>query len=219
MIEINKLLEEYSFIGYSLYSKTITENEWGNRDIALKYLTKYFISEQEYLIKWKNILNKIFTNQEIGLPEIVFKKKYNIIVNRGGVLFIKDEFEFLKQCIKEIGDNYIVIIQNTFGKESKIPPFRMKYPIDVSWEELNNGNFISTVLIETYTNEYFVFSESGAWGKYSANDYEYPLDIIGFTQEYSHIFQKYFKPNNEELNEIWEWLPEKYRIILNKMNL
>jgi hypothetical protein len=63
-------------------------------------------------------------------------------------------------------------------------------------------------------NEYFVFSEGGNWGKYSANDYKYPLDIIGFKSALSSIFREQFKQSKEEQEEIQEWLPQEYKELI-----
>lgn len=57
------------------------------------------------------------------------------------------------------------------------PMFRMKFPVNITWEELTSGNYISAVLLEMSYNEYFVFGNSGSYGKYSANDYEHPMDM------------------------------------------
>ncbi|HEV2830341.1 MAG TPA: hypothetical protein VGW31_00045, partial [Hanamia sp.] len=95
------------------------------------------------------------------------------------------------------------------------PMFRMKFPVNITWKELTSGNYISAVLLEMGYNAYFVFSGSGNWGKYSANDYDYPLDIIGFKPELAPIFQEYFKQPKEEREEIREWLPQEYKALIN----
>lgn len=87
----------------------------------------------------------------------------------------------------------------------------MSFPSDITWKEIMSGNFIATVLFDMCANEYFVFSESGKWGKYSANDYESPLDIIGFKSKYEHIFKKNFELATEEWEEIKDWLPKEYK--------
>jgi hypothetical protein len=213
-MEYTKLLEEYSSKTYSLYSNSISEHEWGNRQIANEYLDKYYLSEQYYLEKWKVIQNSIFVNQEKGLPEIMFNESFSILINRGGILFTKQDFENLQNCLKKMGEKNLIIIQNDFGVRSDIPPFRMIYPVDITWENLMSGNFISTALFEMFANDYFVFGESGKWGKYSANDCDYPLDIIGFHPEFKPIFFKYFSQNDEEKQEIEEWLPDKYKKLI-----
>jgi hypothetical protein len=214
MIEHTQILNEYAHNAYSMYSKLIPESEWGNREIALEYLKRNFLSIEEYAQKWKPIQSSIFQNEKIGLPAKVFKEGFSLLAIRGGILFEREDFENLQNCIEAIGDKSLVIIQNDFGGAVKKPLLRMKYPVDITWERLMSGNFVSTVLFEMFANEYFVFSESGNWGKYSANDYEYPLDIIGFKPELVHIFQKYFRQPKEEQEEIREWLPQEYKELI-----
>lgn len=214
MTEYTQLLSEYASEAYSMYSKTIPKQEWGNKDIALEYLEKYYLSDEEYLKNWKPIQDTIFQNQDESLPEMMFKDDFSLLAIRGGILFEKEDFENLQNCMRQLGDKKLFIIQNYFGGKLKFPRLRMRYPSDITWGELMSGNFISTVIFEMFANEYFVFSESGHWGKYSANDYEQPLDIIGFKPEYEPIFREEFKQPQEEWEEIKEWLPKKYRAII-----
>ncbi len=209
-----QLIRKYSAEMYSIYSKDLKEGEWGNEDVAKEYLYKYYLSEDNYLRRWQPIQDQIFYRENIGLPEVLFRESFSMAANRGGVLFEQEDFEKLKKCALELGDENIVIIQNDFDRDLNVPPLRMKFPVDISWIELMSGNFISTVLFEMFSNEYFVFSESGTWGKYSANDYEHPLDIIGFKPEYEQIFKGYFSQPPEEWEEIKEWLPPKYKKII-----
>lgn len=214
MIEHDILLKKYSSEYYLIYSTLLTESNWGNKDIALKYLKKYYLPEDEYLEKWKPIQNLVFTNQDKSLPEMMFQQGFSLLAIRGGVLFDKEEFEKLQRCINQIGDKKLFIIQNDFGGTLNTVPFRMSFPSNISWDELMSGNFISTVIFEMFANEYFVFSESGKWGKYCANNYENPLDIIGFNNNYSHAFTKVFKQSHIEMQEVKQWLPSIYRNIV-----
>lgn len=214
MIEHTKILNEYAHNAYSMYSKSIPESEWGNKEIASEYLKSYFLSIDEYTQKWEPIQRSIFQNELKGLPAKVFKEGFTLMAIRGGILFEREDFENLQNCIKAIGDKNLVIVQNDFGGAVEKPLLRMKYPVDITWKSLMSGNFVSTVLFEMFANEYFVFSESGNWGKYSANDYENPLDIIGFKPELAHIFQEHFKQAKEEQEEIREWLPPEYKALI-----
>ncbi len=214
MVEHVQLLNKYASEVYSMYSQTISENQWGNKSVALEYLKKYYLSNEDYLKNWKPIQNTIFKNQDKGLPDVVFKDDFSLLAIRGGILFEKEDFENLQNCIEEVGDTKLIIVQNDYGRKLKVPPFRMIYPSDITWEELMSGNFISTAIFEMFANEYFVFSESGSWGKYSANDYEHPLDLIGFKPQYASVFKKQFKQPQEEWDEIKEWLPLKYKELI-----
>jgi hypothetical protein len=116
----------------------------------------------------------------------------------------------LQECILNIGDEFLFIIENDFGGSLKEPTFRMRFPSNISWQELNSGNFVSSILLESIHKEFFVFGESGLWGKYSANDYDFPVDIIGFKEGYQESFIKVFEQSEHELNNIKKHLPQEY---------
>lgn len=200
--------------GSGWFSKLTLESEWGNKEVAERYLSKYWLPQAKYDTFWKSIQNQIFISQERLLPEIIFKDNFNMLALRGGCLFLREDFEQLQRCFLEIGDKYFVVIENTFGGKLQEPAFRMKYPTEITWEELTNGNFISSTIIESIYKEYYVFSESGGWGKYSASDYDYPLDIVGFKPEYSSLFRKNLTQSEEERKEIKEWLPPSYKELI-----
>jgi hypothetical protein len=84
------------------------------------------------------------------------------------------------------------------------PPFRFKFPVDISWDEVNDGAELSMIVFWPERN-YFVFGDSGQWGKYTGNDYEYPLDIIGFKRKYSDLFHRKFRIPQEDIEDLKEW--------------
>jgi len=213
MIEYSRHIEEYANYWQADFSKIVPSNQWGDKKIAEKYLQKYWLNEQDYQKFWKPVQNKIF-NQDKILPDMIYRPEFELIALRGGCLFVKEGFQELQKAMHEVGDNYFVIIQNSQDFTEGEPMFRMKFPVNTTWEALLSGNYISSVLFEMSYNEYFVFGESGAWGKYSANDYERPLDIIGFKPEYASIFREKLKQSAEEREEIIEWLPLNYRELI-----
>lgn len=213
MIEYTEHLEEYSTHSHSSFTNLISEDKWGNKDLAEKYLQKYWLEGQEYHKVWKPIQNAIF-NEGKNLPDLIYRPEFKLMALRGGCLFAREDFEQLQKAMQEVGDNHFVIIQNSQEFTEGEPMFRMKFPTNTTWDELVSGNYISAVLLEMSYNEYYVFSESGKWGKYSANDYEQPLDIIGFKPDYESVFRKSFEQPSEEREEIKEWLPPKYKEIV-----
>jgi hypothetical protein len=210
MIEYTRHIEEYSVYGHSSFSNLLPSEKWGDKKLAEKYLEKYWLTEQEYLSIWKPIQDNIFI-QGKGLPDLIYHPEFEIIALRGGCLFLEEDFLQLQKAMQEFGEEYFVIIQHSQDFTEGEPMFRMKFPTSISWEELTSGNYISAVLLEMSYNEYYVFGSNGIWGKYSANDYENPLDIIGFKPELAHIFQEHFKQPKEEQEEIREWLPQEYK--------
>ncbi len=48
------------------------------------------------------------------------------------------------------------------------------------------------------------------WGRYSANDYDYPIDITDYSKEHSNIFENELKISKAWQVEIEKHLPENY---------
>lgn len=207
--EYISLVENYNSSIYSRQSTLVPKNIWSQPKKAEAYLEKYWLSKKEYDEHWKPIQDAMFTNQEKGLPDLKFTKSYEMLTLRGGVLFEEKDFLQLQSCMNQVGDKYFVVIENSFGDIDK-PLIRVKFPVDITWKDLMSGSFISDVIIDCDINEYFVFGESGAWGKYAANDYIHALDIVGFKKEYSSLFREVFKVLSEEDTEISEWVPKGY---------
>ncbi|WP_316758517.1 hypothetical protein [Pedobacter aquatilis] len=210
MKEYQKLIDKYSLKGYDMYSKSVSRSEWGDLPKGEEYLNKYWLSNEEYKSKWEAVLEKIFINQNTALPKLVFSEGFDLLVLEGGCLFVEEDFNKLQECILNVGDKFLFIIENDFGGNLTDPTFRLKFPSDINWQELNSGNFVSSTLLESIHKEFFVFGESGLWGKYSANDYDFPLDIIGFKDAHQELFKMVFKQTENELNIVKQHLPKEY---------
>lgn len=210
MIEYSRHLEELLNYWFGDFSKLIPSDRWGDKKLAEEYLHKYWLPEQEYISTWKPIQDEIFV-QGNSLPDLIYRPEFEMIAFGGGCLFVQEDFKQLQKAMQEVGEKHFVIIQHSQEFMEGEPMFRMKFPVKITWEEITSGNYISAVLLEMSYNEYFVFGENGNWGKYSANDYEYPLDIIGFKPELASIFKEHFKLPKKEKEEIREWLPQEYK--------
>lgn len=119
----------------------------------------YWLSNEEYKSKWEAVLEKIFINQNTALPELVFSEGFDLLVLEGGCLFVEEDFNKLQECILNVGDKFLFIIENDFGGNLTDPTFRLKFPSDINWQELNSGNFVSSTLLESIHKEFFVFGE------------------------------------------------------------
>jgi hypothetical protein len=211
MKDYQTIIDTYSLDGYHMYSKRISRLEWGDIEAGSEYLDKYWLSLPEYKKQCERVQNMIFINQDEALPQMIFSNKYHLLVAAGGCLFTEEDFKSLQTCILKTGEKSFFIIENDFGGKLDEPTFRMKFPANISWEELFSGNFVSSTMIESIHKEFFVFGESGLWGKYSASDYKYPVDIVGFKPEYKSIFQEEFCNNEAELKDVQTNLPDLYR--------
>ena len=218
MTEYTRHIEEYLTYSHSSFSKSIHLDKWGNKQLAEKYLEKYWLPEQEYRTIWKPIQDKIFY-QDASLPELVYRPDFEIIALRGGCLFEEKDFKDFQKSLEEIGEQYFVVIQHSQEFTKGEPMFKMKFPVSITWEELTSGNYVSAVLFQMNYNEYLLFGLKGNWGKYSATDYDNPLDIIGFKPYLASIFNRYFKSAKEEFEQIREWLPDDYKLLIKYSNV
>jgi len=199
--------------------------------ISEEYIKKYWLNEIEIQGYWKPLKDKIFRSRSTYLPDIMFEENFKLIALIGGVIFTENEFKSLQNCMLKAGDRWFVIIENKHmqpivkdnnDKNIIQPLLNFKFPIDITWQELINGGFVSLDLFETSYKEFFVFGDSAKWGKYVANEYcnisvsslGTPLDIIGFKPELAPIFEKHFKQSREEQEEIRKWLPQEYKNLI-----
>lgn len=215
MNEYRSHLEAYSKHWGVFHTALGSGSDLTNKEKAQRYLEKYWLPSDEYNRKCHRLQNEIFVPQAT-LPDIVFHAQYEMLAFRGGCLFVQDEFEKLQHCFHEIGDKYFYVIEDTVGgrHESGYPPFRMKYPASISWNKLISGSFISAILFGVSIGAYYVFGETTAWGRYSANDIHAPLSLVGFQPKWSSLFRGRLTVSKTERLEILNWLPTKYRDVI-----
>jgi hypothetical protein len=173
-----------------------------------EYLGRYWLQEQEYLSKWKNVQGLIFQLDKV-FPNMVIKSEFELLVRQGGLLFEQEEFELLKDCIRLSKDNFLFIIEDydeLNPPHESGPLLRFKYPTNIAWSEINIGEGISYELFQRPVRNYYVFGDSGKWGKYVANDFDTPVDIYCFKTEFKSVFRENFKVTKEESKELKELL-------------
>jgi hypothetical protein len=223
---------------YQEQLNTFFEEE--TRQQTESYFKKYWLDKNEYVEKWLTIQDSIFNSEAKHLPDMMFNNNFELFPLVGGNIFTTEkDFTLLQNCISQTGDKYFTIVQNKnvvievyYGENNyRVHPFlRFKYPVNVSWDEMMSGGFVSSELFQSCYKDYFVFGDSGTWGRYVANDYvqptnnlgSNPLNIMGFKKEYSKVFRKNFEPlrllEPEITPEILfsEWLPDSYKQYVTK---
>jgi hypothetical protein len=210
-------VEHYRWEGFHAFSSRIPREEWGNTEQAEVYLGKYWLDSNEFNKVWLPVMGQVFASEPEELPDMMFKPGFQLIPQLGGAVFIKEDFDLLQECMKETNDTHFVIIENAVKRTSppEDPPFRMKYPSNITWAEVMSGNYISSMIFEASMKSYFIFGDSGLWGKYAATDYYLPVDIIGFKLEYAQVFTDKFKvPSGEDQQEIMQCLKPEYQLRL-----
>lgn len=196
-------------------------HEENTKDKTEAFFEKFWLYDDDLKKNWLSLKENIFHEGFKKFPDFLFKKKYQFLLLGGGILFDESDFKALQSCMLDMKENFFVIIQNYdendpprsyVGNNEFIDmlPLRFKFPTNITWDELMDGGFVSTELFDMPHNEYFVFGDSGKWGKYSANDYIHPTDVIGFQPNYKNIFLEKFKDFTDEQDEVKKHLPSYY---------
>lgn len=76
---------------FSTSSDLVPYKKWGDKELAEKYLQKYWLPEQEYLNVWKPVQDEIFVEGK-NLPELIYHPEFEMIALRGGNLFVEEDF-------------------------------------------------------------------------------------------------------------------------------
>lgn len=185
-----------------------------------QYLLDYWLVEKEFNDKWNKTFDTIFNNDNNKIPQDIFKEDFVLIpIMMTGGVFYRETFDALKQCMIELGEKEFVVIE-----KNKKNPLRFKYPTHIDWlklslENSNTAEYITLELLATFKN-YYVWGETGIWGKYYEGENEHSFDIIGVKEEYSILFYSHFKNiiSLEERGEINSLLPNyQNKIIWNRL--
>lgn len=163
-----------------------------------KYLDNYWMREEDYRNKYLFLKEIIFNKYNPFSSTEVITKQFKIMYDNAGLIFTKEYFEIFKKLFQIVGDTYFIIIEdydvNNPPHESG-PFLRFKYPIDITWSELQQNTDIDILaegisyeLFQRPVRNYFVFGDSGKWARYIGNDYIETKEILGCSPEYFDIF-------------------------------
>jgi hypothetical protein len=178
------------------------------------YVKKYWLDEEEYVSHWEPLQDKIF-DDKVNFLHLgrIFLPEFKLMALTGGATFEKKDFILLQECMRELGEKYFVVIENCAippdvhekfkNKKNGLPgkPLKFKYPVDIKWKEIYRDDFLSDAMMGVWEGrEFYIFGESGLWGKYAANDHcsvdvnplGPPLNILGFKDECASLFREKF---------------------------
>ncbi len=175
-----------------------------------KYLERYWLNKEE-LAFWEVKKKTIFEETFRMLPDKLFKGSFQSIVMKGGLIFIEEDYNILRECMNTCEDKNFVIIEDydeTSPPHKSGPSLRFRYPVSTLWSELKISDGICYELFERPVRNYFVFGDSGLWGKYVANDYHYPVDILGYSNGIAEVIGKRFTVSYEDMKDLQRGVPE-----------
>ena len=151
------------------------------------FLQKYALDDDTFRKECAPVMQEVFrlnekrgfNLQEMSVAEL-FQDGFHAFAYFTSHIFLDKEHFMLTQSIgKQLGDNYLYIIEED-GDDPDIA-FRLRFPMDISWEELCSGGCISDVLFKGMEKCYYVFGDSGRWGKWC--DYEnswWDYELFGY---------------------------------------
>ena len=189
-------------------------DSFNTRNQIIEYLEKYWLDKTELVNVWVKIKNTVFKGNYTSYPNGLLNDYFNIMIIKGGAVFDNIYFEQLMRCMKITGDKYFVLLEdydennppgNLPPPTISWPPLRFKFPADITFDEIMGGDFVSAQVITMEFRNYFVFGDSGLWGIYAGDDFETPLQIIGFKKEYSNLFHRNIKISKEDIKDLKEW--------------
>lgn len=200
----------------SSYFSVPDDEEWIDEAIGRSYLEKYFLPEEEYREIWQPLQNAIFQYMNEGCSDRIIRPDYALMPLWGGHPFDEEWYDMLRDAAMALGDRHLIVIQNGFGETTdERPLFRMKFPVETSWDEFVSGGFVSDVLTYYSYNEYFVFGESGNWGLYCATDTGPIIHLLGFRPDLAPVFKKHFRLLPGDVQDLrnailthWGWYPK-----------
>jgi hypothetical protein len=168
----------------------MSEEEWYDPDRSFARLEKYLISDEAFELKWRDVYNRVFTNQTLeesirnplaGFQSHLFAKGFV-----GGYIFEEDTYRSLRRCLLSIGEEEMII---TGGVEGT-PILHLRIPVRLTWKDICQEGYALMSILNTEDGVFKVFGPRGDWGKICVNevnvvngavidDYRI-LDVVGF---------------------------------------
>ncbi len=221
-MNIEKCLEKYS-TGFfrAIYGNELESEEESYRK-GKDFLQKYALDNDTFLMECVPTMRKIFRygeKQELDLRQQLvtqfFHNEYLIFPYITTHIFLDEEHFLLTQSMgKALGESYIYIIEDETCEECHDAAFKLRFPVEVSWDELCSGGCVSDALFKVMHNCYYVFGDSGEWGKWC--DYENSwcdreLFIYKNCHDEVRAYIEHFSNAHREYDELWNEIQARYR--------
>lgn len=188
-MEYEFILNNYAHESYRALSIVPKGFDVNDSKKASSFLDKYWLTNSEYEHAVRHIERKMFITNGTGLPSMLISPNYEILAMSGGVVFNEEEFLYLQKYLKAVGEEYFYIIEEVENKD--FIPIRLKFPSNITWEELSSGSYISMILLHYMFGTFKLLGSSGLWGRYSDNHWS--TDIWCFKNLDSNELTTYLK--------------------------
>lgn len=187
-MDIEKCLNKYSDEYYSsMFRMNDHHDVIQSMELSKRFLYKYAMDDKEYRDSCLPVLQKVFRVvpsvffdiREKAIGEM-FHDNYSFFAYQSSPLFWKESYDLILRICKDCGDNNIFIVEDERCEPFPEMAFKIRLPVECSWENISHGGIISDVLFNMFNNNYYVFGDSGFWGKWCDYDNDY-IDYEAFT--------------------------------------
>ncbi len=222
-MNIEKCLKAYSDIFYHemyginhhINSKRLLEQQ------SIDFLNSYGMSDSEYRNTCFPIMERIFKFNPREIFDLrresvsnLFCGSFNFFAYHSSPLFWKRTYEMIQNICKECKDCYIYIIEAECCEEDTDIAFKIKIPACFSWEKISCGGYITDVLFNMFQKNYFVFGDSGKWGRWC--DYDNDIidyEIFGFKLLNKSIsdYKDFYSISYDEFRE-YNYIPNNLKV-------
>ena len=197
-MNIQKCLDKYSDEYYRMMFALPTDKDDSvsylkAKDFLERYALNNIMETEECLAKMCSVFKVVdyqwFDIEKMSLDEL-FKDEFHVFISLSSPLFQEENFLMIQNIEIKHGGNYLYVIEEETCEEDKDVAIKLRIPIDISWQEMKNGGFISDILLNMPHNNYFVFGDSGNWGRWY--DYENPwrdYEVFGYKKETKEILE------------------------------
>lgn len=211
-MNIETCLEKYSDKFYSLmYGVNDRMSPEESMEKAKAFLLQYAMSDQEYREICLPVMQKIFrcspdkcfNIQAMTISEM-FRNDFVYFSYQSAPLFWKESYELVLSICKNCGDHNIFIVEEERCEECPTSVFQIKIPVGIPWNDISDGGFITDVLFNMFRNNYYVFGDSGSWGKWCDYDNDYiDYEVFGYRHSNTAVlaYKDYFSISKNDFKE------------------
>lgn len=186
-MNITQVLKKYA-IPY--YANSGANPSADDIDRAYAYLEKFAVDEDEYCCQTLQLFRKVFRNMldanfniwSIDIASI-FRRGFQSEVHVASPLFSKETYLLFQDMCTVYGDKIFYIIEDELCEEDAAMAVKLKFPVSTTWSEIMSGEFLSNAILRTACRNYYMFGDSGKWGRWCDYDNNWlDYEIIGFSQ-------------------------------------
>lgn len=151
-------------------------------DVEINYLDHYWITREELLLKWCDVLCDAFDILTTDSRNKVKRKELMDIRATSYLFDDESAFNRLIEAGRISGATSFAIVEDigemNFHNLDDWGFFRISFNIDSSWDNLSNGSGVAYDIFRRPIRSFFVISDNGCVGKYVDNDAENSFEVF-----------------------------------------